>query len=136
MSHLIIVCCRPNPDGDCGLSVLLALQCVPDRAGLSRWEPGIRVDPDGQLSIAVRLTVLLPWLMRSLSAVLQAAPRTYGWCRTRWSWATLAATLQATHGSEVSAETVRRWLHELGWVWKRAKSVRISCDSKANIERW
>ena len=37
--YLIIVCGRPNPDGDCGLSVLLALQCVPDRAGLSRWEP-------------------------------------------------------------------------------------------------
>jgi len=22
---------------------------------------------------------------------------------------------------QVSAETMRRWLHELGWVWKRAK---------------
>ena len=84
---------------------------------------GIRVDQDGQLSIAVRLTVLMPWLMRSLSAVLKAAPRTYGWCRTRWSCATLAATLQAKHGLEVSAETVRRWLHEMGWVWKRAKLV-------------
>ena len=84
---------------------------------------GIRVAQDGQLSIAVRLTVLMPWLMRSLSAVLKAAPRTYGWCRTRWSCATLAATLQAKHGLEVSAETVRRWLHEMGWVWKRAKLV-------------
>src|SRR5215475_15596414 len=46
---------------------------------------GIRVDQDGQLSIAVRLTVLIPWLLRSLGAVLKAAPRTYGWCRTRWS---------------------------------------------------
>jgi DDE superfamily endonuclease/Winged helix-turn helix len=32
-------------------------------------------------------------------------------------------TLQAKHGIEVSAETVRRWLHEIGWVWKRAKLV-------------
>src|SRR5215510_8048328 len=84
---------------------------------------GIRVDQDGQLSIAVRLTVLMPWLMRSLGAVLKVAPRTYGWCRTRWSCATLAATLQAKHGMAVSAETVRRWLHEMGWVWKRAKLV-------------
>ena len=82
---------------------------------------GIRVDPDGQLSIAVRLTVLMPWLMRSLGALLTAAPRTYGWCRTRWSCASLAATLQAKHGIAVAAETVRRWLHEMGWVWKRAK---------------
>jgi hypothetical protein len=29
--------------------------------------------------------------------------------------------LQARRGLRVSAETVRRWLHELGWVWKRAK---------------
>jgi hypothetical protein len=32
-------------------------------------------------------------------------------------------TLQAKHRSEVSAATVRRWLHEIGWVWKRAKLV-------------
>ena len=29
--------------------------------------------------------------------------------------------LQARRGVQVSAETVRHWLHELGWVWKRAK---------------
>src|SRR5262245_2769916 len=95
---------------------------------------GIRIDPDGQLSIAVRLTVFVPWLMRSLGAVLKAAPRTYGWCRTRWSCATLAATLQAKHGIEVSAATVRRWLHEMGWVWKRAKLV-AKDDAPHRIER-
>jgi transposase len=84
---------------------------------------GIRVDPDGQRSIAVRLTVLMPWLTRSLGAIPKAAPRTYGWCRTRWSRATLAATLKVKHGIEVSAETVRHWLHEMSWVWKRAKLV-------------
>ena len=95
---------------------------------------GIRVDQDGQLSIAVRLTVLIPWLMCSLGAILKAAPRTYGWCRTRWSCASLAATLQAKHGMAVSAETVRRWLHELGWVWKRAKLV-AKDDDPHRIER-
>ena len=43
---------------------------------------GIRVDQDGQLSIAVRMTVLMPWLTRSLGALLKKAPRAYGWCRT------------------------------------------------------
>ncbi len=47
----------------------------------------------------------------------------YGWCRTRWSCATLALTWQATRGIIVSAETMRRWLHEIGWVWKRATRV-------------
>src|SRR5262245_51743692 len=84
---------------------------------------GLRIDQDGQLSIAVQMTILIPWLMRSLGALLKTAPRAYGWCRTRWSCATLATTLKAKHGIEVSAETVRRWLHEMGWVWKRAKLV-------------
>jgi transposase len=95
---------------------------------------GIRVDQDGQLSIAVRMTVLMPWLARSLGAILKKAPRAYGWCRTRWSCATLAATLQAKHSIEVSAETVRRWLHELGWGWKRAKLV-AKDDDPQRIER-
>jgi transposase len=95
---------------------------------------GIQVDPDGQLSIAVQLTVLMPWLLRSLGAILEAVPRTYGWGRTRWSCATLAATLQAKHGLEVSAETVRRWLHEMGWVGKRAKLV-AKDDAPHRIER-
>src|SRR5262249_49236344 len=60
--------------------------------------------------------------------------RAYGWCRTRWSCATLAATLQTTHGIEVSAETVRRWLHEMGWGWKRAKLV-AKDDDPRRIER-
>jgi transposase len=84
---------------------------------------GVRIDSDGRLSVAVQSSILMPWLTRSLGALLKVAPRTYGWCRTRWSCATLAATLQAKHGIAVSAETVRRWLHEIGWVWKRAKLV-------------
>jgi len=84
---------------------------------------GGRIDADGQLSIAVQLTILRPWLTRSLGAIRKKAPRAYGWCRTRWSCATLAATLKAKHSSEVSVETIRRWLQEMGWVWKRAKLV-------------
>jgi transposase len=84
---------------------------------------GLEHDDQGQLSPPVRTTVLLPTLRRSLVARLKATPRTYGWCRTRWSGATLAATLQTKRGLTVSAETLRRWVHEVGWVWKRAKLV-------------
>ena len=95
---------------------------------------GIRIDPDGQLSIAVQSTILMPWLTRSLGALLKKAPRAYGWCRTRWSCATLAMTLQAKHGIAVSAETVRPWLHEIGWVWKRAKLI-AKDDDPHRIDR-
>ena len=36
---------------------------------------GIRVDQDGQLSVAVQTTVLMPWLTRSLGAIRKAASR-------------------------------------------------------------
>jgi putative transposase len=89
------------------------------RAGTLGLEP----DDAGQLHPPVRTTVLVPTLRRSLLALLKASPRAYGWCRTRWSCATLAATFQAKRGLTVSAETMRRWVHEVGWVWKRAKLV-------------
>ena len=77
---------------------------------------GFSVDPDGQVAALVRTTVLRHWLKRSLGAPLKAAPRAYGWCRTRWSCATLAVELKTHHGIEVAAWTVRRWLHEMDWV--------------------
>ena len=60
-------------------------------------------------------------LKRSLMALLKRAPAAFGWCRVRWSCAALAAELKARRGVSVSQETVRRWLHEAGYVWKRAR---------------
>jgi putative transposase len=80
-------------------------------------------DNHGRLTPPVRTSVLAPTLRRSLLALLKIMPHAYGWCRTRWSCATLALTLQTKRGVTVSAETMRRWLHEVGWVWKRAKLV-------------
>ena len=68
-----------------------------------------------------RLWRLTPSLKRSVLALLKTAPRALGWCRTRWSCTTLAVELQVRRGITVSAETMRLWLHELGWEWKRAK---------------
>jgi putative transposase len=76
---------------------------------------------EGWESARARRTVRSPALKRSLLAILKTVPRACGWCRTRWSCATVALELQARRGMRVSAETVRRWLHELDWVWKRAK---------------
>jgi transposase len=100
------------------------------REGTLGWEH----DAQGRLVPPVHTTVLLPTLRRSLLALLKAPPRAYGWCRTRWSCTTLALTLQTKRGVVVSAETMRRWLHELGWVWKRAKLV-AKDDNPHRIER-
>jgi putative transposase len=94
----------------------------------------LECDARGRLIPPIRTTVLVPTLRRSLLALLKAPPRAYGWCRTRWSCATLALTLQTNRGMTVSAETLRRWLHELGWVWKRAKLVARD-DDPQRIDR-
>ena len=95
---------------------------------------GLEPDEDDRLSSPRRTTVLVPTVRRSLVALLKAPPRAYGWCRTRWSCATLALTLQTKRGLTVSAETMRRWVHEVGWVWKRAKLV-AKDDDPHHIER-
>jgi transposase len=81
-----------------------------------------------------RLTMRAPVLTRSLLAILHSVPRLSGWCRTRWSCATSALELQARRGVVVSGETVRRWLHEIGWVWKRAK-LRAKDDDPQRVEK-
>jgi transposase len=82
---------------------------------------GLESEAQGRLAPPVRTMVLTRSLPRSLLAWLNAAPQTDGWCRTRWRGATLALTLPTRRGITISAATMRRWLHALGWVWKRAK---------------
>jgi hypothetical protein len=95
---------------------------------------GLEHDDQGRLLPPVRTTVRVPTLRRSLVALLKAPPRAYGWCRTRRSCATLALTRQAKRGLTPSAATMRRWLHELGWVWKRAQLV-AKDDDPHRVER-
>ena len=52
----------------------------------------------------------------------------------QWRCATLAIALQVQHGLAISAWTVRRGLHDMGWVWKRAKLV-AKDDAPQRVER-
>ena len=81
-----------------------------------------------------RLRLLTPSLKRSVQALLKTAPRASGWCRTRWSCATLAVEVQVRRGIQVSVETMRHWLHELGWEWKRAK-LAAKDDEPQRVEK-
>lgn len=74
-------------------------------------------------SLPVRATGLRASVCRTLKGLLEKGPQAFGWCRTRWSCATLVLELKAQQGLEVSAETLRRWLHQMDWVWKRAKHI-------------
>jgi putative transposase len=122
--HIVLLCAAGRSPTDIAAVLFCSRSSVyrtirAYRQGRLGWEH----DDQGWLRPPVRTTVLLPTLRRSLLAVLKASPRAYGWCRTRWSCATLALTLQRKRGIAISAETMRRWLHEIGWVWKRPKLV-------------
>ncbi len=88
------------------------------RAG--QWDEFGEAEPGLGHSLR-RRAVLSPALKRSVLAILHSVPRLCGWCRTRWSCATIAVELYTRRQIAVSAETMRRWLHEVGWEWKRAK---------------
>lgn len=62
-------------------------------------------------------------LQRSVRALLKRAPQAFGWCRVRWSCACLAAELKTRRGVSLSQATLRRGLHEMGYVWKRARHI-------------
>jgi len=83
----------------------------------------LRFKEDGTPKPPVRGTCLMPSIKRSIISLLKKSPHAFGWCRTRWSCATLALELKARRGVHVSAETMRRWLHEIDYVWKRAKLI-------------
>jgi hypothetical protein len=74
--------------------------------------------------------VLSPTLKRSVLGILRSAPRLCGGCRTRGSCAAGALELCVRRRITVSGETVRRWLQELGWEWKRAKVVAKDNDPR------
>jgi transposase len=133
--HVLLLCAAGRTPTDIAAFLFCSRSSVYRIARLYRARKlGFTVDAEGQLMAPVRTTILMPWMKRSLGALLKAPPRAYGWCRTRWSCVTLAAQLKTKHGLEVSAWTVRRWLHDMGWVWKRAKLVAKDNDPQ-RVER-
>jgi transposase len=101
------------------------------RAG--QWESWAEEEGSGEKGLRPR-PVLSPALKRSVLGILKSAPQLCGWCRTRWSCATVALELFVRRRVTVSGETVRRWLHELGWEWKRAK-LRAKDDDPERVEK-
>src|SRR5262249_11903247 len=64
-----------------------------------------------------------PWLAVLVGWVLRLAPAAFGFARSRWSCEAIAVALHERNGVRVSPETVRRWLHQAGLVWRRPRPV-------------
>ena len=98
------------------------------RASLSRLVRAYRAGTwvvlrhaEGQLVPPWRRSGVAVALPQALVTRRATLPQPSGGCRTRWRCATRALTRHAQHGVTISAEPVRRWLHTLGWGWKRAQ---------------
>jgi transposase len=63
------------------------------------------------------------WASLLVRWVKTLTPRDFGYCRSRWCCATLLVVLMDVHHVKVSVETVRRWLHTEGMVWRRPRPV-------------
>jgi putative transposase len=61
------------------------------------------------------------WQLVVTGWVLHKTPRDFGYFRSRWTCELLAELLGQRHGIDLSGETVRRGLHELGFVWRRPR---------------
>jgi transposase len=114
--HILLLCAR----GYSPTEIAACLLC--SRSSVYR---AVAVYQCGEFGVgwsrdAAALPSLVNW-QRSLVALLQRTPHAFGWCRTRWSCATLALQLAAGHTYRVSRETIRRTLHQLGYAWKRAR---------------
>jgi transposase len=103
------------------------------RAG--QWAGLAEGDESGQAGPSPwHRTVLPPARTRSVLALVHSGPRRCGGGRTRWSCATIALELQARRGVRVSGEPGRRWLHERGWVGKRAQ-LRAKDDDPQRVAK-
>jgi transposase len=63
------------------------------------------------------------WMALVLEWVQHCTPRNFGFLRSRWCCATLVVLVLERTSLRVSAETIRRWLHAGGMVWRRPRPV-------------
>jgi len=63
------------------------------------------------------------WLIVVVRWLLHKTPQDFGFFRTRWSCALLASLLWEQEGIRLSAETVRRGMRRMEFVWRRPRPV-------------
>jgi putative transposase len=61
------------------------------------------------------------WVAVAVGWVKSHAPRDFGFLRSRWCCEAVALLMLREHDLEVSRETVRRWLHKGGLVYRRPR---------------
>lgn len=75
------------------------------------------------LETASQPCMVAGWLIWVSQFLVNHTPQDFGFFRSRWSCALLALLLWEQHRVRLSPETVRRGLHQRGFVWRRPRPV-------------
>jgi putative transposase len=78
---------------------------------------------DRVLAQEPRPCVIASWLILVVRWLISHTPRDFGFFRSRWSCALLALLLWEQHRVRLGPESVRRGLHQIGFVWRRPRPV-------------
>ena len=94
-------------------------------ATIARWKD--RYEDDGIAALLEddrgRWSRLGGWAWLAVRWVRERTPRDFGYLRSRWCCLTVCVILWRQCHVRVSQETVRRWLHRDGLVWRRPRPV-------------
>jgi putative transposase len=85
---------------------------------------------DRVLGSETPVTTVTQWLLVVVRWLLRFTPQDFGFFRSRWSCALLAALLWEHKRLRISPETVRRGLHRMEFVWRRPRPVVGPRDSE------
>jgi putative transposase len=112
---------------------LIAAVLFCSTATIARWKR--RFERDGIDALlgqkrGRRSTFCSGWAAVVVRWVKTLTPRDFGYCRSRWCCATLLVVLWDVHRVKVSQETIRRWLHRQGMVWRRPRPVPGPTDAQ------
>lgn len=93
---------------------------------IARWQQ--RFLEGGTEALAGQPLGRRPWFSWHRAAIVvgwvtERSPRDFGFVRSRWTCGVAAALLWSWLHLSVSRETVRRWLHREGLVWRRPRPV-------------
>jgi len=119
-AHIILLLA----DGWAWVAITAALFC--SSRTIARWQsrfahgrvPALLGAPRGRRPLGGGrwVAVVIEWVTAKL-------PRDFGFLRSRWCCEALVILLLQVHHVSISRETVRRWLHRGGLVWRRPRPV-------------
>lgn len=93
---------------------------------IARWKT--RVETEGVYTVLALSPQASAWPEMGWRAVVAAwvtegSPRDFGFLRSRWCCGVMVLLLMERYAVQVSAETIRRWLHREQIVWRRPRPV-------------